>query len=52
MNHQLVINWVNAHAASLPDAPPVSESKPEVVELDELFTFVGEKSVLRSSSRR
>lgn len=52
VNHQSVINWVNAHAASLPDAPPMAESKPEVVELDDLFTFVGEKSVRRSSSRR
>ena len=44
VNHQSVINWVNAHAASLPDAPPMAESKPEVVELDDLFTFVGEKA--------
>lgn len=44
VNHQSIINWVNAHTASLPNAPAVAESKSEVVELDELFTFVGEKA--------
>lgn len=43
VNHQSVINWVNAHVAGLPDTPPLAEGRPEVVELDELFTFVGEK---------
>lgn len=43
VNHQSVINWVNAHVASLPDLPPSTDGRPEVVELDELFTFVGEK---------
>ena len=38
---QSVTNWVNEHIAQLP-AEPVPPS-PEVVELDELFTFVGEK---------
>lgn len=51
VNHQTVINWVNEHAASVPDRPPTADSEPEVVELDELFTFVGEKSVKRSSSQ-
>jgi transposase-like protein len=41
--HRTVINWVNAHAASLPDLPPVPEGPLEVNELDELFTFVGSK---------
>jgi transposase-like protein len=49
VNHQSVINWVNAHIAGLPDAPPLAADRPEVVELDELFTFVGEKSNLPSS---
>jgi transposase-like protein len=42
VNHQSVINWVNAHAATLPDTPPSDNVRPAVVELDELFTFVGE----------
>jgi transposase-like protein len=45
VNHQSVINWVSAHAAGLPDRLPVDNAQPAVVELDELFTFVGEKSV-------
>jgi transposase-like protein len=43
VNHQSVINWVNAHVAQLPDEATV------VAELDELFTFVGEKKRKRSS---
>lgn len=45
VNHQSVINWVNAHVAGLPEPPSLASGRPEVVELDELFTFVGEKSV-------
>lgn len=41
VNHQSVANWVNAHAERLPDAP-VPETV-ETAELDELFTFIGEK---------
>jgi len=41
-NHQSVINWINAYHASLP-APKQPVVAPEVVELDELFTFVGSK---------
>lgn len=43
VTHRTVINWVNAHAAQLPDQPPVPAEKLEVNELDELFTFVGNK---------
>ena len=51
VNHQSVVNWVNAYHAALPEVePPVST--PEVVELDELFTFVGSKKRKRTSSRR
>ena len=49
VNHQSVINWVNAHVAQLPDKPPRSDEPPEVAELDELFTFVGEKKTERTS---
>jgi transposase-like protein len=42
VSHQSVINWVNAYSAQLPSQPP----RPEVagvVEMDELFSFIGEK---------
>jgi hypothetical protein len=42
VSHQTVINWINAHVATLPDTPPLPD---EVggLEQDELFTFIGEK---------
>jgi transposase-like protein len=50
VNHQSVTNWVNAYHASLPEArAPVS--KPETLEMDELFTFVGSKKRKPMSSR-
>lgn len=37
-----VINWVNAHAKTLPDQ--VADLHPtDTVETDELFTYIGEK---------
>lgn len=50
--HRTVINWVNAHAARLPDEPPIPEGDLEVNELDELFTFVGSKKTGSTSPRR
>jgi hypothetical protein len=42
VNHQSVINWVNAYHAFLPAAePPVAA--PETLEMGELFTFIGSK---------
>ena len=41
VHHQSVINWVNAHADELPEAPV--PDKVETVEMDELFTFIGGK---------
>ncbi len=42
VNHQSVVNWINAYHASLPVAEqPISQ--PETLEMDELFTFVGSK---------
>jgi transposase-like protein len=41
VNHQSVANWVKAYAAQLPPAP--LPEVVETVEMDELFTFVGEK---------
>ena len=42
VHHQTVINWVNAAAARTPDTSP-SPATAETVELDELYTFVGQK---------
>lgn len=42
VHHQSVINWVNAAAEHVPDAPP-QPATAETVELDELYTFVGQK---------
>jgi transposase-like protein len=41
VNYQSVANWVRAHVEQLPPEPV--PNTPEVVELDELFTFIGEK---------
>lgn len=41
VNHQSVINWVNAYASRLPEAPTPDDV--EIVEMDELYTFIGEK---------
>ena len=48
VNHQTVINWVNAYSAALPDQTP----QPDIVttvELDEVFTFIGDKKTGRTS---
>ncbi len=42
VHHQTVMNWVNAAAAQIPEAPPVP-AQVETVELDELYTFVKTK---------
>ena len=41
IHHQTVINWVNAYAQKVPDAPVPEEV--DAVEMDELFTFIGSK---------
>jgi len=41
VHHQSVINWVNAQADALPEAPVPQQV--EDVEMDELHTFVGTK---------
>ena len=54
VNHQTVVNWFNAATAELKPAetpcPVVGEG--DVVELDELFTFVGDKKTKSTSSRK
>jgi transposase len=42
VHHQTVINWVNAVAERVADAIPQPPGA-ETVELDELYTFVGQK---------
>ncbi len=42
VNHNTVIRWVRNSAQILPDAPWVSKI-PEITEVDELQTFVGQK---------
>lgn len=41
INPQSVANWVRAHTAALPPAP--LPDKVKKAELDELYTFVGQK---------
>jgi len=41
VHHQSVANWVKAHAEGLPAAPV--PGRVEKVEMDELFTFIGDK---------
>ena len=41
-HHQTIANWVNEHHRTLPATPPQPATS-EVVELDELYTFVGAK---------
>lgn len=49
VNHQSVVNWVNAYHAGLPAArQPVAS--PETLEVGELFTFVGSKKGRPTSS--
>ena len=41
VNHQSVANWVKAYSKTLPPAPQPEEV--DIIEMDEIFTFVGEK---------
>jgi transposase-like protein len=42
VNHQSVINWVNAYVANLPTQAP-HPAQVTTIELDEVFTFVQKK---------
>lgn len=48
VNHQTIVNWVNAYADSLPSEPALPEETP-IIELDELHSFIAEKKT-RSTS--
>ena len=41
VNPQSVVNWVKRYTEGLPNAPV--PKRPKVAELDELFTYVGQK---------
>jgi len=41
VNPQSVVNWVKRYTERLPNAPV--PKRPKVAELDELFTYVGQK---------
>jgi transposase-like protein len=49
INHQTVANWVKEYAERLPDAPV--PGKVQTAELDELFTFIGNKKTGSTSSQ-
>lgn len=49
VHHQTVINWIEAHADTLPEHVSKTESV-GVIELDELFTFSGKKSLQDTES--
>ena len=44
VNHQTVINWINADAAKRAKTAPPLPEQVEVVEMDELYTFSQKKS--------
>ena len=48
IHHRTVSLWVKAHAALLPEAP-VPDAVKEA-EMDELFTFIGDKKTKSTSS--
>ena len=48
IHHQTVANWVNAYASQLPDAPVPEQVN--AAEMDELFTFIGDKKTGSTSS--
>ena len=48
VNHQSVANWVAAAAAQVPTLPPQPAAS-AVIELDELFTFIGQKKTKSTS---
>jgi transposase-like protein len=51
VHHQSVANWVQAAAQQLPD-PVVDRTPTEIIEMDELYTFVESKKTKSTSSRR
>jgi transposase len=50
VHHQSVANWAKAHAEQLPEV--AVPEKVDHAEMDELFTFLGEKKTRSTSSRK
>ena len=48
IHHQTVANWVKGYAAALPETPLLEEVNE--AEMDELFTFIGDKKTGSTSS--
>ena len=48
VNHQSVINWINAYIDSLPEQIPQPQ-RVTTIEMDELFSFVGNKKTKSTS---
>jgi transposase-like protein len=49
IHHQTVANWVTAYVSQLPEAPMPEQVK--TAEMDELFTFIGDKKTGSTSPR-
>jgi uncharacterized protein YjcR len=49
IHHRTVSLWIKAHTTRLPEAPLPEEVKE--AEMDELFTFIGDKKTGSTSSR-
>ncbi len=49
VHHRTVSLWIQAQADQLPDPPVPSQVK--AAELDELFTFIGDKKTKSSTSQ-
>jgi transposase-like protein len=45
VDHHTVMNWVKAHTDKLADSPPLPSTAPDVSELDELYSFIGDKKI-------
>jgi transposase-like protein len=43
VDHVTIMHWVKAHVAQLPLAPLPDEKPLHIVEMDELYTFIGKK---------
>jgi len=50
LHHRTISLWVNAHSAEIPPVPVPDEV--DVAELDELFTFIGDKKTRSTSSQK
>ena len=48
VNHQSVVNWVNAYQQKIKDKADLPKET-ETIEIDELWTFVGEKKTKPTS---